>query len=130
MIRLSNNQPIQYNSSSMNNMIMFNVGGNDTPTIVLKADGTVEFDPKYPLNEIAKFFWETMAYSNPLRSELERLKTENKELRERLASRYATVLHSIDMPVSRPTVVRVEYDGLELRAKTDETTWHTVRVGF
>ncbi len=132
-IRLSNQGPITVRSADSNYLfynepkntsISFNLGESGKPSVTLKGDGSVEFHDAYPLNEVNKVFWECMAYANPLRDEVERLKRENERLRASM-----NALYSIDLPV-QTTLVRVEFDGQELRARAAEGAWQTVRVSF
>jgi hypothetical protein len=105
-----------------NTSISFSLGSANEPSVTLRGDGSVEFHEGYPLNEINKVFWECLASSNPLLDEVRRLKQENERLR---AS--STVIHSLELPV-QTTLVRVEFDGQELRARAGEGSWQTVRV--
>lgn len=133
-IRLSNNGNIYTRAADSNNYlffneprntsIMFSFGNSSEPSVTLKGDGSVVFHEGYPLNEINKVFWECLANSNPLLEEMRRLKQENERLRSAM-----TALYSIDLPV-QTTLVRVEFDGQELRARAAEGAWQTVRIGL
>lgn len=120
-IFMGNNYNIQFNEPKTRS-IAFCLHDGSTPSVTLNGDGTVTFHEVYTLNEVAKKFWECMAYANPLRDELDRLKRENERLRSNLVT-----LHSIDLPVGT-SLVRVEFDGIELRARQDSGSWKTVCV--
>lgn len=55
------------------------------PSITFEADGSVVFHEAYTISEVARFFWESLAASNPMHAEVDRLKEENLELRAKLA---------------------------------------------
>lgn len=122
-VKNADNNCISFNQHR-NTSISFNLGEPGVPSVTLKGDGSVEFHEGYPLNEVNKVFWECMALSNPLRAEVDRLKCENERLRTSM-----NTLYSIDLPV-QTTLVRVEFDGQELRARASEGAWRTVRIGI
>lgn len=122
-IRISNNSNFGSLGTPINNRISINVGAG--PSVTFNEDGDVTFHDGATVSEVAKVFWETLAHANPLREENQRLKQELAKYQTR-----SMALHSIDLIVLGPTNVRVEYDGSELRARTESSSWQTVRVNF
>jgi len=122
----NNNNVISLNNTNYANSIAFCFGINSEPSVTLNNDGTITFHSDQTLDEMAKKFWECMAHCNPLRDEYERLKKEN----ERYKSGHTTLLYSLDIPVTKPSTVRVEFDGAELRARNDMGTWQTVKIEY